>query len=131
LQAYAAKVSDLARAGQVAATNGEKEKGKAYAEKAAHDAGAQTMPSGLVYIPVKEGQGDSPKPTDVVEVQYHGTLIDGTVFDSSIERKQPAEFALNRVVPCWTEGLQKMKVGGKAKLVCPSGLAYGEIARPK
>ena len=70
------------------------------------------------------------KATDKVKVHYHGTLIDGTVFDSSVERKQPIDFALNGVIPCWTEGVQMMKVGGKARLVCPSEIAYGDNGAP-
>src|SRR5262245_11209784 len=85
----------------------------------------------MVFVPIKQGNGgEHPKPTDIVKVHYHGTLIDGTVFDSSVERKEPAEFPLNRVVPCWTEGVQKLTVGGKAKLVCPSAIAYGDMGRP-
>ena len=72
----------------------------------------------------------SPKPTDTVKVHYHGTLIDGTVFDSSVKRGQPAEFPLNGVIKCWTEGVQKMKVGGEATLVCPPAIAYGERGAP-
>src|SRR5581483_6942048 len=86
--------------------------------------------SGLVLVPMKDGSGESPKPTDRVKVHYHGTLIDGKVFDSSVQRGQPATFGLNQVIPCWTEGVQKLKVGGKAKLVCPSDIAYGDSGRP-
>ena len=86
---------------------------------------AQTLPSGLVYQSLKNGTGASPKATDTVRVHYHGTLADGKVFDSSVQRGQPAEFPLNRVIPCWTEGVQMMKVGGKAKLTCPPQIAYG------
>ncbi|HEX8908988.1 MAG TPA: FKBP-type peptidyl-prolyl cis-trans isomerase, partial [Anaeromyxobacteraceae bacterium] len=71
-----------------------------------------------------------PKETDTVKVHYTGTLIDGKVFDSSVKRGQPAEFPLNQVIKCWTEGVAKMKVGGKAKLVCPSSIAYGDEGRP-
>jgi FKBP-type peptidyl-prolyl cis-trans isomerase len=131
LQVYAAKVGEMAQTRQATAARVEKEKGKAYADTIAKQPGAQRMSSGLIYIPIKEGKGESPKVTDVVKVHYHGTLVDGSVFDSSVERKEPAEFALNRVVPCWAEGLQKMKPGGKAKLVCPASLAYGEAPRPK
>lgn len=91
-------------------------------------AGAQsvTTSSGLVYQPLKDGSGRSPVATDIVRVHYRGTFPDGREFDSSYKRGEPAEFPLNRVIPCWTEGVQKMKVGGKAKLVCPPGIAYGE-----
>jgi len=131
LQTWGPKVNDMARGRQTAAAQGNKDKGKAYAEKAAKESGAETTPSGLVFVPIKPGTGpDHPKPTDIVKVHYHGTLIDGTVFDSSVERKEPAEFPLNRVIPCWTEGVQKLTVGGKAKLVCPSTIAYGDQGRP-
>ncbi len=86
----------------------------------------QTLKSGAVYIQVEKGKGKAPKETDVVKVHYHGTFPNGKVFDSSVERKQPAEFPLNGVIPCWTEGVQKMKVGGKAILLCPSETAYGD-----
>lgn len=84
-----------------------------------------TTASGLVYQDLKVGTGLSPKATDTVKVNYRGTLADGTEFDSSYRRGQPAEFPLNRVIPCWTEGLQRMKAGGKAKLTCPPAIAYG------
>jgi FKBP-type peptidyl-prolyl cis-trans isomerase FkpA len=82
--------------------------------------------SGLVYKSVKDGTGASPTATDVVRVHYKGTFPDGKEFDSSYKRGQPAEFPLNRVIKCWTEGVQKMKVGGKAQLICPPAIAYGE-----
>ena len=99
---------------------------KTYLDKAAKEKGAQKLPSGILYIPSKEGTGATPKPTDKVKVNYKGTLTDGTVFDSSYDRGTPAEFPVSGVIKCWTEGLQKMKVGGKAKLVCPSETAYGK-----
>ncbi len=80
----------------------------------------------LVYRSLREGNGASPTAADAVRVHYRGTLLDGTEFDSSYKRNEPATFPLNRVIPCWTEGVQRMKVGGKAELVCPPGLAYGE-----
>jgi FKBP-type peptidyl-prolyl cis-trans isomerase FkpA len=86
--------------------------------------------TGLVYKSLKDGTGPSPAATDVVKVHYRGTLQDGTEFDSSHKRGQPAEFPLNRVIKCWTEGVQKMKVGGKAQLTCPPGIAYGERGTP-
>ena len=93
-------------------------------------AAAQAMPvttaSGLIYESQVEGSGPSPKATDTVKVHYRGYFPDsGKEFDSSYARKQPIEFALNGVIPCWTEGVQKMKVGGKAKLICPPSIAYG------
>ncbi|RYF72377.1 MAG: FKBP-type peptidyl-prolyl cis-trans isomerase [Comamonadaceae bacterium] len=94
----------------------------------AHAQGAApvTLSSGLIYQSLKEGTGASPAATDTVRVHYRGTFPDGgKEFDSSYSRNEPTEFPLNRVIPCWTEGVQKMKVGGKAKLVCPPGIAYG------
>lgn len=93
---------------------------------AAREPGAVVTSSGLVYRALKEGSGASPAATDVVRVHYRGTLPDGREFDSSYRRGQPAEFALNRVIPCWTEGVQRMKSGGTAKLTCPPAIAYGQ-----
>jgi FKBP-type peptidyl-prolyl cis-trans isomerase FkpA len=86
--------------------------------------------SGLVYRELKPGTGPHPKPSDSVKVHYRGTLVDGTEFDSSYKRNEPAQFQLNQVVRCWTEGVQMMGVGGKSVLVCPSDLAYGDQGRP-
>jgi FKBP-type peptidyl-prolyl cis-trans isomerase FkpA len=97
----------------------------AVAAAAAKEAGAVVTPSGLVYRALKDGAGASPAATDTVKVHYKGTFPDGKEFDSSYSRGQPAEFPLNGVIKCWTEGLQRMKVGGKAKLTCPSAIAYG------
>ena len=94
--------------------------------KAAAEKGAVKTDSGMVYQSLVEGKGASPKATDTVQVHYKGTFPDGKEFDSSYKRGQPTEFPLNRVIKCWTEGVQKMKVGGKAKLTCPPALAYGE-----
>jgi len=96
------------------------------AAKAAKEPGAEVTPSGLVYRALKEGSGPSPQATDKVRVHYRGTFPDGKEFDSSYSRGQPAEFALDRVIKCWTEGVQRLKVGGKAKLTCPPAIAYGE-----
>jgi FKBP-type peptidyl-prolyl cis-trans isomerase FkpA len=93
---------------------------------AAQEAGAQVSPSGMVYRSLKDGTGASPKASDKVKVHYRGTLPDGKEFDSSYKRNEAIEFPLNRVIPCWTEGVQRMKVGGKAKLTCPPATAYGE-----
>jgi FKBP-type peptidyl-prolyl cis-trans isomerase FkpA/FKBP-type peptidyl-prolyl cis-trans isomerase FklB len=126
LQTYGPKIQELqkTRAGAVAAN--EKKTGQAFLDKAAAEKGATKTASGLVMTTLKAGTGESPKATDKVKVHYHGTLIDGTVFDSSVQRKEPATFTLNQVIPCWTEGVQRMKVGGKSRLVCPSEIAYGD-----
>jgi FKBP-type peptidyl-prolyl cis-trans isomerase FkpA len=94
-------------------------------DKAAKEKGAVKTPSGMVYKSIKDGSGKSPSASSTVEVNYRGTLPNGKEFDSSYKRKQSIKFPLNGVIPCWTEGVQKMKVGGKAKLVCPPELAYG------
>lgn len=96
----------------------------------AAEAREQKTASGILITTMLAGTGASAKPADVVKVHYRGTLTDGTEFDSSYKRGQPATFPLNRVIPCWTEGVQTMKVGGKAKLVCPSDLAYGSRGVP-
>ena len=93
---------------------------------AAKEPGAVVTSTGLVYRSLKDGDGASPAATDKVKVHYRGTFPDGREFDSSYKSNQPAEFPLNRVIKCWTEGVQKMKVGGKAKLTCPASIAYGE-----
>jgi FKBP-type peptidyl-prolyl cis-trans isomerase FkpA len=103
---------------------------QAYLEKAAAEPGATKTSSGLVYRELKPGTGASPKVSDIVKVNYRGTLVDGTEFDSSYKRNEPATFPLGQVIPCWTEGVQKMKVGGKSQLVCPSSIAYGERGSP-
>ena len=92
----------------------------------AHAADAETLPSGVKIVHTKAGDGPFPKASDAVTVHYRGTLADGKEFDSSYKRGAPATFPLNRVVPCWTEGVQKIKVGGKATLTCPPATAYGE-----
>ncbi len=88
--------------------------------------GAQLTASGMVYRSLKDGTGASPKASDKVKVHYRGTLPNGKEFDSSYKRNEAIEFPLNRVIPCWTEGVQRMKVGGQAKLTCPPATAYGE-----
>jgi FKBP-type peptidyl-prolyl cis-trans isomerase FkpA len=93
---------------------------------AAKEKGAVVTPSGLVYLSLRDGSGPSPAATDVVKVNYRGTFADGKEFDSSYKRNSPAQFPLNGVIPCWTEGVQRMKVGGKARLTCPAKIAYGE-----
>jgi FKBP-type peptidyl-prolyl cis-trans isomerase FkpA len=117
-----------ARMDKVAQT--EKDSGKAFIEKFVKDEGATKTESGLAYKVIKEGTGKTPMAEDVVEVHYHGTLADGTVFDSSVERGKTISFPLNRVIRGWTEGLQTMKEGGKTKFVIPSELAYGDAGAP-
>ena len=94
-------------------------------DAAAKEAGAVVTPSGLVYRALKEGTGPNPTAADSVKVHYRGTFPDGREFDSSYKRNEPIDFPLRGVIPCWTEGVQKMKVGGKAKLTCPAAIAYG------
>jgi FKBP-type peptidyl-prolyl cis-trans isomerase FkpA len=130
LGAYRARIQDLQRARASVLAQGEQKAGQAVIDKAAAEKGATKTASGLVIVPIKPGTGPAPKATDRVKVHYHGTLADGTVFDSSVQRGEPATFPLNGVIPCWTEGLQLMKVGGKSKLVCPATLAYGDRGAP-
>jgi len=96
------------------------------AADAAKEPGAVVSASGLVYRSLKDGSGASPSATDSVKVHYRGTFPGGKEFDSSLARGKPAEFPLNGVIKCWTEGVQRMKVGGKARLTCPASIAYGE-----
>jgi FKBP-type peptidyl-prolyl cis-trans isomerase FkpA len=103
---------------------------EAFLAKAAAEPGAVKTPSGLVYLELRPGTGANPKLTDVVKVHYRGTLTDGKEFDSSYARNEPISFPLTQVIPCWREGVQKMKVGAKAKLTCPSSIAYGEAGAP-
>ena len=110
--------------------DGEKKAGAAYLTKAAAEKGSTKTESGIVITTMKAGTGAAPKPTDTVKVHYHGTLLDGTVFDSSVKRGEPATFPLNQVIKCWTEGVQQIKVGGKSRLVCPANLAYGDRGSP-
>ncbi len=126
----AAQIQKLVTERRAAGAAEEMEAGKEFLAEAATAPGAEKTASGLVYTSTTEGTGPSPKATDRVKVHYKGMLRDGTEFDSSVSRGQPAVFHLNRVVPCWTEGVQKMKVGGKAKLACPSELAYGDRGVP-
>ena len=130
LQAYGPKIQELQRARASVVAAAEQKTGQAIVDKAAAEKGATKTASGLVIVPIKPGTGASPKATDRVKVHYHGTLADGSVFDSSVQRNEPATFALNGVIPCWTEGLQLMKVGGKSRLVCPAALAYGDRGAP-
>ena len=130
VNAYMPKVQQMSKARAAAKANAEKARSEPFIAAAAKEPGAVTTPTGLVFRSIQEGTGAAPTPTDLVKVHYTGSLIDGKVFDSSVKRGEPAEFPLNGIIPCWTEGLQKMKVGGKAKLVCPSSIAYGDQGRP-
>jgi FKBP-type peptidyl-prolyl cis-trans isomerase FkpA/FKBP-type peptidyl-prolyl cis-trans isomerase FklB len=130
LQAYMSKIQELQRARASVVAAAEQKAGQAVLDKAAAERGATKTASGLVIVPIKAGTGPAPKTTDRVKVHYHGTLADGAVFDSSVQRGEPATFPLNGVIPCWTEGLQLMKVGGKARLVCPAAIAYGDRGAP-
>jgi FKBP-type peptidyl-prolyl cis-trans isomerase FkpA len=130
LSTWGPKIQGFSQARSARVAEREKTLSKEYLAKAAAQAGAVKTESGLVYQELRAGTGASPKATDTVKVNYRGTLVNGTEFDSSYSRNEPAVFALNSVIPCWTEGLQKMKVGGKATLVCPSEIAYGEQGRP-
>ena len=126
IQQYGPKLQARAEAQAATAAAGEKQKSAAFRDGAAAEAGAVKTASGLVFKTITPGSGASPKATDTVSVHYHGTLPGGKVFDSSVQRGQPAEFQLNQVIPCWTEGVQRMRVGEKARLVCPSEIAYGD-----
>ncbi|EPX59795.1 FKBP-type peptidyl-prolyl cis-trans isomerase FkpA precursor [Cystobacter fuscus DSM 2262] len=130
IQAFGPKLPELARTRSTARAEKEKVKSKTFLEEAAKESGAERTESGLIYKTLTEGTGAQPTASDIVKVNYRGTLPDGKEFDSSYKRNEPAQFPLNGVIKCWTEGVQKMKVGGKAKLVCPSDLAYGDRGTP-
>jgi FKBP-type peptidyl-prolyl cis-trans isomerase FkpA len=130
LQTYGPKIQELQKTRAAAAASVERKSSQAFLDKAAADKGATKTPSGLIVTTLKPGTGPSPKATDKVKVHYTGTLTDGSVFDSSVQRGEPIVFPLNGVIKCWTEGLQLMKVGGKSKLVCPAELAYGDNGAP-
>lgn len=127
---YQNRIQEVFKARMDEVAKKEKEAGSAFVEKFIKDEGATKTESGLAYKVIKEGTGATPGPEDTVEVHYHGTLADGTVFDSSVERGKTISFPLNRVIKGWTEGLQTMKEGGKTKFVIPSDLAYGEAGAP-
>lgn len=130
LAVYKMKIGALAqsRAGRVAEKTAKA--ALAYVEQMKAAPGAQVQASGLIFIPETAGTGESPKATDKVTVHYEGTLPSGEVFDSSYKRGAPMSFQLNRVIKCWTEGVQLMKKGGKATLICPAGIAYGDRGAP-
>jgi FKBP-type peptidyl-prolyl cis-trans isomerase FkpA/FKBP-type peptidyl-prolyl cis-trans isomerase FklB len=130
LQTFGPKIQQLQQARVALVAEGEKKAGAAFLTKAASEKGSTKTESGIVITTIKPGTGATPKATDTVKVHYHGTLTDGTVFDSSVKRGEPATFPLNKVIKCWTEGVQQIKVGGKSRLVCPSNLAYGDGGSP-
>jgi FKBP-type peptidyl-prolyl cis-trans isomerase FkpA len=126
LSEYGPRIQALMQERTAAVSAAEKQASDAWVAEQAALPGAQRSATGVIVIPITEGTGPNPTPESTVRVHYHGTLRDGTVFDSSVQRGEPISFPLNRVIPCWTEGVQKIKVGGKAKLVCPSDTAYGD-----
>ena len=130
MQAYGPKIQQFAQSRTAVAAEKEKKAGAAFLAKAAAEPGAKKTASGAIVTQMKAGSGPTPKSTDTVKVHYHGTLLDGTVFDSSVQRGQPASFPLNGVIKCWTEGVQEIKVGGKSRLVCPADIAYGDRGSP-
>jgi FKBP-type peptidyl-prolyl cis-trans isomerase FkpA len=130
VQAYMPKIQELQQSRAAAVAEIEKKAAAGFLAKAAGEPNTKKTDSGILITTIKPGKGASPKPTDTVKVHYQGTLIDGTVFDSSIQRGEPVSFPLGNVIKCWTEGLQQMKVGGKSRLVCPPNLAYGDRGSP-
>ena len=130
MQTYGPKIQPLAQARTNVGAEKEKAAGEAFIAKAAAEAGVKKTASGAIVKTLKEGTGPSPTAANTVKVHYHGTLTDGTVFDSSVKRGEPATFPLGGVIKCWTEGVQTMKVGGKARLTCPANVAYGDRGAP-
>ncbi|MBA2486335.1 MAG: FKBP-type peptidyl-prolyl cis-trans isomerase [Nitrospira sp.] len=130
LQVFGPKIQQIQQVRASALADVEKKAGSGFLAKAAAEPGAKKTESGAIVTIIKEGKGATPKATDTVKVHYHGTLTDGTVFDSSVKRGEPATFPLNQVIKCWTEAVQTIKVGGKSRLVCPSGIAYGDRGSP-
>lgn len=130
MQTYRPKIQQLAQARTSVVAEKEKKASAGFLAKAAAEPGAKKTASGAIVTTIKEGKGPSPKASDTVKVHYQGTLLDGTVFDSSVQRGQPTTFPLGNVIKCWTEGLQQIKVGGKSRLVCPANIAYGDRGSP-
>ncbi|HEX2791964.1 MAG TPA: FKBP-type peptidyl-prolyl cis-trans isomerase [Steroidobacteraceae bacterium] len=124
------QIQALQRTRAMALAAHQKEAGQAYLDKAAAAPGATKTGSGMLYIAVAAGSGPSPTHSDRVKVNYEGRLIDGTVFDSSAQHGQPATLSVGGIIPCWTEALQLMKVGGKSRIICPAALAYGDRGAP-
>jgi FKBP-type peptidyl-prolyl cis-trans isomerase FkpA len=131
LTEYGPRVQSMVLTRQPLAAAARAKKDQPVLDKAAKEKGAQVSADGLVYVVVQEGTGASPRPTDVVKMAYKGTLADGTEFDNSSKHPQVPEFPLDKVIPCWSEGAQKMKVGGKAKFFCPASIGYKEKGEPR
>ena len=130
LSEYGPKIQEFMEQRAAGAAEGELVLATAFMEEQAGVEGAERTDSGIVIQEITAGTGGSPTAADTVQVHYHGTLRDGTVFDSSVDRGEPATFPLSGVIPCWTEGLQHISVGGKSRLVCPPDLAYGPQGPP-
>jgi FKBP-type peptidyl-prolyl cis-trans isomerase FkpA len=129
-EAFSKRIQAKMAAEASAAAEKNRTEGAAFLAKNKLAKGVFTTPSGLQYMILRQGAGPRPKPAEKVKVNYHGTLLDGSVFDSSYDRGQPAEFALNQVIPGWTEGVGMMPVGGKYRFWIPGALAYGEKGPP-
>jgi FKBP-type peptidyl-prolyl cis-trans isomerase FkpA/FKBP-type peptidyl-prolyl cis-trans isomerase FklB len=129
-QAFGPKIQELQKTRAAAVAGNERKAGQAFVDKAAAEKGAVKTASGAIVTTLKPGTGASPTANDKVKVHYHGTLTDGSVFDSSVQRGEPITFPLNGVIKCWTEGVQQIKVGGKSRLVCPADTAYGDRGAP-
>jgi FKBP-type peptidyl-prolyl cis-trans isomerase len=130
MQAFSKEISKLGDERSKRVAESEKKEALNYLAKMKKEEGAEVLASGVIFQNVKEGEGEMPAADSMVKVHYHGTLRSGEVFDSSVDRGSPATFPLNRVIPCWTEAVQKIKVGGKAKVTCPSDKAYGDRGAP-
>jgi len=130
LPEYGPKIQAFMQQRAATAAEGELAHATAFVEEQAGVEGAERTESGIVIQEITAGTGANPTPEDTVRVHYHGTLRDGSVFDSSVDRDEPATFPLGQVIPCWTEGLQHLRVGGKSRIVCPPDLAYGPQAPP-
>ena len=130
LQTFGPKIQELQQARASVVAEPEKKAGAAFLAKIAAEPGAKKTESGAILATIKEGNGATPKITDTVKVNYVGTLIDGTVFESSAKKGGPATIRMNEMSKCWVEGMQQIKVGGKSKLICPSNLAYRDKGLP-
>ncbi len=124
------RVNDLLTRRLESAAAKEKDRGRAFTEAFVKESKPQAIPGGGWYLETLAGSGAVPSKTETIKAHYRGTTIEGAEFDSSYARGAPTEFALNAVIACWTNGISMMKVGGKAKLVCPSDVAYGDPGRP-